>query len=220
MSHTYLTIGINGLSQWVMLYLSHRFCIAIKPVTKTACAIRELDVADCLPERSLLHWYFSRSASSTSCCDWFLDFFWRLHSGLNENIVLRGQRPASLLELFESLSTCHLTKAIELVTDTMADGVELKTLGQFSNRRGKITAQPPPPFRDARYAGQRILSSEEEANAWIRFGMPPVIVHSAYFANSRISSEATAASLEMAYKILRASQNSEKECSGWEGVTL
>ena len=113
----------------------------------------------------------------------------------------------------------------------MADGAELKTLGQFSNRRiaiaqsilrdlaaGKITAQPPPPFRDARYAGQRILSSEDEANAWIRFGMPPVIVHSAYFANSRISSEATAASLEMAYKILQASQSSEKECSGWEFI--
>ena len=30
----------------------------IKSVTKTACAIRELDAADRLPERSLLHWYF------------------------------------------------------------------------------------------------------------------------------------------------------------------
>ena len=204
----------------------------IKPVTKTACAIRELDAADCLPERSLLHWYFSRSTSSSSRCDWFLTFLWRLHSGFNENLVSRGLRPVLLLELFESLSPCHFARGIELTADTMADGAELKTLGQFSNRRiviaqtilrdlaaGNITAQPPPPFRDTRYAGSRVLLNDDDANAWIRFGMPPVIVYSARFANSRVSSEASGASLELAYKILQLSQKSDKECSGWDFIS-
>ena len=239
-------INVRVRKQWRTLALDDQWKIdmsrdsenvrshPIKPVTMTrsACAIRELDAADCLPERSLLHWYFSRSTSSTSRCDWFLAFLWRLHSGFNENFVSRGQRPVYLLELFESLSVCHFLRAIGPVKDTMADGVELKSLGQFSNRRitiaqsilkdlaaGKITAQPPPPFRDTRYGGHRLLSSEDDTNQWIRFGMPPVIVYSAYFANSRISSEATAESLELAYKILQMSQDSEKKCSGWEFIS-
>ena len=203
----------------------------IKLVTESACAIRELDAADRLPERSLLHWHFSRSTSSTSRCDWFLAFLWHLHSGFNENFVLRGQRPVYLLELFESLSDCHFARQIEPVKDTMTDGVDLKSVGQFSNKRitiaqtilkdssaGTISALPPPPFRDARFGGHRLLSSEDDINQWIRFGMPPVIVYSAYFANSRVCNEATAEALELAYKILQRSQDSEKECSGWEFI--
>ena len=48
--------------------------------------------------------------------------------------------------------------------------------------------------------------------------MPPVIVYSAYFANTRYTTEATAEALELAYKILQRSQDSEKECSGWDFV--
>ena len=111
----------------------------------------------------------------------------------------------------------------------MTDGVDLKSLGQFSSKRitiaqtvlkesseGVITARPPPPFRDTRSAGPRLLSSEDIANQWIRFGMPPVIVYSAYFANTRHTNEATSEALELAYKILQRAQDSEKTCSGWE----
>ena len=48
--------------------------------------------------------------------------------------------------------------------------------------------------------------------------MPPVIVYSAYFANTRCTSEATSEALELAYKILQRSQDSEKECSGWDFI--
>ena len=113
----------------------------------------------------------------------------------------------------------------------MTDGVDLKSLGQFSSKRitiaqsvlkesseGLIAARPPPPFRDTRGTGPQLLSSEDVANQWIRFGMPPVIVYSAYFANTRYTTEATSEALELAYKILQRSQDSEKECSGWEFV--
>ena len=203
----------------------------IKLVTKTACAIRELDAADRLPERSLLHWYFSRSTPSSSRCDWFLTFLWRLHSGFNENFVYRGLRPVLQLELFESLSSCHLAKGVEPTADTMADGNELRTLGQFSTKRiaialsvlkdlnsGKITAQPPPPFRDSRYSGSQALARDDDTNSWIQFGMPPVVVYSARFANSRIHSEATGASLELAFKILQLSNKDDKDCSGWDFI--
>ena len=203
----------------------------IKLVTKTACAIRELDAADRLPERSLLHWYFSRSTPSSSRCDWFLTFLWRLHSGFNENFVYRGLRPVLQLELFESLSSCHFAKRLEPTADTMADGNELRTLGQFSNKRiaialnilkdlnaGNITAQPPPPFRDSRYSGSQALARDEDTNLWIQFGMPPVVVYSARFANSRIHSEATGASLELAFKILQLSSKDDKDCTGWDFI--
>ena len=48
--------------------------------------------------------------------------------------------------------------------------------------------------------------------------MPPVTVYSAYFASTRYTTEATSEALELAYKILQRSQDSEKECSGWEFV--
>ena len=48
--------------------------------------------------------------------------------------------------------------------------------------------------------------------------MPPVIVYSAYFANTRHTNEATSEALELAYKILQRAQDSEKTCSGWEFV--
>lgn len=64
-----------------------------------------------------------------------------------------------------------------------------------------------------------MLLSEDAANQWIRFGMPPVIVYSAYFANTRHTNEATSEALELAYKILQRSQESEKKCSGWEFIS-
>ena len=135
------------------------------------------------------------------------------------------------LELFESLSSCHFAKRLEPTADTMADGNELRTLGQFSAKRiaialnilkdlnaGNITAQPPPPFRDSRYSGSQALARDEDTNLWIQFGMPPVVVYSARFANSRIHSEATGASLEIAFKILQLSNKDDKDCSGWDFI--
>ena len=70
-----------------------------------------------------------------------------------------------------------------------------------------ITSRPPAPFRDTRIV-----------NRWIRFGMPPVVVYSAYFANTRSNSDATSEALELAYKLLQRSSNEEKGCTGWEFI--
>ena len=104
----------------------------------------------------------------------------------------------------EVLSHYCLSTQIRSLKSTMTDGVDLKSLGQFSSKRitiaqsvlkesseGLIAARPPPPFRDTRGTGPQLLSSEDVANQWIRFGMPPVIVYSAYFANTRYTTEAT-----------------------------
>jgi len=49
--------------------------------------------------------------------------------------------------------------------------------------------------------------------------MPPAVVYSAYFANTRYTNEATAEALEVAYKLLQRSQDAEKKCSGWEFIS-
>ena len=108
----------------------------------------------------------------------------------------------------------------------------MNSLGQFSSNRitiaqrvlkgsseGTIAAKAPPPFRDTRGANYRLLSSEDIANQWIRYGMPPAVVYSAYFANTRYTNEATAEALEVAYKLLQRSQDTEKKCSGWEFIS-
>ena len=113
----------------------------------------------------------------------------------------------------------------------MADGNELRTLGQFSAQRiaialkilkdlnaGNITAQPPPSFKDSRNSGSEALAREEDPGRWIQFGMPPVVVYSAKFANARITSEATGPALELAFKILQLSNPDEKDCTGWEFI--
>ena len=203
----------------------------IKLVTTTACAIRGPDAIDLLFERSLLHWYLSRSTSLLTRSSWSSTFLWHLLSGFNDNLLFRDQRSVQLLELIGTLSHCYLSIQTEPLKITMTEGVDLKSLGQFSNKRitiaqrilketheRVITARPPPPFRDTRNTGPRLLSSEDVVNQWIRFGMPPVIVYSAYFANTRYN-EATGEALELAYKILQRSLDSEKECLGWEFVS-
>ena len=204
----------------------------IKLVTATACVVRGPDAIDHLLERSLLHWYFSRSTSPLTRSSWSSAFLWHLLSGLNDNLLFRDQRSVHLLELIGALSRCYLSIPNEPLKITMTEGVDLKSLGQFSSKRitiaqtilketyeKVITAKVPPPFRDTRDAGPRLLASEETVNQWIRFGMPPVIVYSAYFANTRYTNEATGEALELAYKILQRSQDSEKECLGWEFVS-
>ena len=45
-----------------------------------------------------------------------------------------------------------------------------------------------------------------------------MVVYSAYFANTRYTNEATSEALELAYKLLQRSQDSEKEYSGWDFI--
>ena len=204
----------------------------IKLVTTNACATRGPDAIDLLFERSLLHWYLSRSTSPLTRSSWSSAFLWHLLSGFNDNLLFRDQRSVQLLELIGTLSLCYLSIQTEPLKITMTESVDLKSIGQFSNKRitiaqrilketheKVITARPPPPFRDTRNTGPRLLSSEDTVNQWIRFGMPPVIVYSAYFANTRYTNEATGEALELAYKILQRSLDSEKECLGWEFVS-
>lgn len=111
----------------------------------------------------------------------------------------------------------------------MAETQDLNSVGQFSANRitvalrvlkglseGTIAAKTPSPFRDTKGMNFRLLSDEDTVNQWIKFGMPPAVVYSAYFANSRYNSETTAQALELAYKLLQRAQDSEKKCSGWE----
>ena len=177
----------------------------IKLVTATACVVRGPDSIDLSFERSLLHWYFSRSTSPLTRSSWSSASLWHLLSGFNDNLLFRDQRSVHLLELIGALSHCYLSTSNEPLRITMTEGVDLKSLGQFSSKRitiaqtilketyeKVITAKVPPPFRDTRDAGPQLLASEDTGNQWIRFGMPPVIVYSAYFANTRYTNEASA----------------------------
>ena len=116
----------------------------------------------------------------------------------------RVQRSVQLLPLIELLPRVQRSVQLPSVQSEMAETSDLKSLGQFSNNRttiarrvlkglseGTIVAKPPPPFQDTRGSNFRLLSNDDIANQWIRFGMPPVVVYSAYFANTRYTSEAT-----------------------------
>ena len=112
----------------------------------------------------------------------------------------------------------------------MAGSVDVKSLGQFSTNRiilakqvledsanAVITSIPPAPFLDTR-SHPHMIANEDVVNQWIRFGMPPAIVYSAYFANTRSNTDATSEALELAYKLLQRSLKEEKECTGWEYI--
>ena len=75
----------------------------IKPVTTTACAARGLDAIDLLFERSLLHWYFSRSTSPLIRSSWSSALLWHVLSGLNDNLLFRDPRSVHLFELLSGL---------------------------------------------------------------------------------------------------------------------
>ena len=206
---------------------SHPF----KTVTTSVCAIREPDAIDLSFERSLLHWCLSRLTSSLFRSSWHSTFSCQLLSEFDSALLIRDHRSVQLLTLIELLSRGHRSVQLPSVKSKMAESDDLKSLGQFSSKRitidqrvlkesseGTIAARPPPPFKDTRGTYSQRLSTEEVANQWIRFGMPPVIVYSAYFANTRYTNEATSEALELAYKILQRSQDSEKECSGWDFI--
>ena len=201
----------------------------IKSVTTSACAIREPDAIDVAFERSVLHWYFPRLISSLIHSSCFPSFSCLLLSGFDSDLLIRGLRSVQLLTLLEVLSLGLRSVQLTPLKVIMAGHDDLRTLGQFNAGRitiakqvlkdsaeNRITARPPPQFKDTRNSNYRNILTKDIANEWIRFGMPPVIVYSAYFANTRSIGEATAEALELAYEILQRSQDSEKECSGWE----
>ena len=203
----------------------------IKSVTTSVCATRELDAIDHSFERSLLHWCLSRLTSTLVHSSWHSSFSCQSLSEFDSDWLLRVQRSVQLLPLIELLP--RVQRSVQLpVQSEMADINDLNSLGQFSNNRiviaqrvlkgsseKTILAKSPPPFRDTRGSNHRLLSSEDIANQWIRFGMPPVVVYSAYFANTRCTSESTSEALELAYKLLQRSQDTEKKCSGWEFIS-
>ena len=204
----------------------------IKSVATSVCATRELDAIDHSFEQSLLHWCLSRLISTSVLSSWHLSFSCRPLSEFDSDWLLRVLRSVQLFSLIELLSRDLRSVRLTSVQSEMAEANDMNSLGQFSSNRitiaqrvlkgsseGTIAAKAPPPFRDTRGANHRLLSSEDIANQWIRFGMPPAVVYSAYFANTRYTSEATAEALEVAYKLLQRSQDIEKKCSGWEFIS-
>ena len=201
----------------------------IKSVATSVCATRELDAIDHSFERSLLHWCLSRLTSTSVLSSWHLSFSCQPLSEFDSDWLLRVLRSLQLFPLLELLSRDLRSVRLTSVQSEMAETNDLNSLGQFSSNRitiaqrvlkraseGTIAAKAPPPFRDTRGANYRLLSDEDTANQWIRFGMPPAVVYSAYFANTRYTNEAT---LEVAYKLLQRSQDTEKKCSGWEFIS-
>ena len=204
----------------------------IKSVATSVCATRELDAIDHSFEQSILHWCLSRSISTSVLSSWHLSFSCRPLSEFDSDWLLRVLRSVQLFSLIELLSRDLRSVRLTSVQSEMAETNDMNSLGQFSSNRitiaqrvlkgsseGTIAAKAPPPFRDTRGANHRLLSSEDIANHWIRFGMPPAVVYSAYFANTRYTNEATAEALEVAYKLLQRSQDTEKKCSGWEFIS-
>ena len=204
----------------------------IKSVATSVCATRELDAIDHSFEQSLLHWCLSRSTSASVLSSWHLSFSCQPLSEFDSDWLLRVLRSVQLFPLLELLSRDLRSVRLTSVQSEMAETNDMNSLGQFSSNRitiaqrvlkgsseGTIAAKAPPPFRDTRGANYRLLSSEDIANQWIRFGMPPAVVYSAYFANTRYTNEATAEALEVAYKLLQRSQDTEKKCSGWEFIS-
>ena len=200
----------------------------IKSVATSVCATRELDAIDHSFEQSLLHWCLSRLISTSVLSSWHLSFSCRPLSEFDSDWLLRVLRSVQLFSLIELLSRDLRSVRLTSVQSEMAETNDMNSLGQFSSNRitiaqrvlkgsseGTIAAKAPPPFRDTRGANHRLLSSEDIANQWIRFGMPPAVVYSAYFANTRYTNEATAEALEVAYRLLQRSQDTEKKCSGW-----
>ena len=204
----------------------------IKSVATSVCATRELDAIDHSFEQSLLHWCLSRLTSASVLSSWHLSFSCQPLSEFDSDWLLRVLRSVQLFPLLELLSRDLRSVRLTSVQSEMAETNDMNSLGQFSSNRitiaqrvlkgsseGTIAAKAPPPFRDTRGANYRLLSSEDIANQWIRFGMPPAVVYSAYFANTRYTNEATAEALEVAYKLLQRSQDTEKKCSGWEFIS-
>ena len=204
----------------------------IKSVATSVCATRGLDAIDHSFERSLLHWCLSRLTSTSVLSSWHLSFSCQPLSEFDSDWLLRVLRSVQLFPLLELLSRDLRSVRLTSVQSEMAETNDLNSLGQFSSNRitiaqrvlkraseGTIAAKAPPPFRDTRGANYRLLSDEDTANQWIRFGMPPAVVYSAYFANTRHTNEATAEALEVAYKLLQRSQDTEKKCSGWEFIS-
>ena len=204
----------------------------IKSVATSVCATRELDAIDHSFEQSLLHWCLSRLTSASVLSSWHLSLSCQPLSEFDSDWLLRVLRSVQLFPLLELLSRDLRSVRLASVQSEMAETNYMNSLGQFSSNRitiaqrvlkgsseGTIAAKAPPPFRDTRGANYRLLSSEDIANQWIRFGMPPAVVYSAYFANTRYTNEATAEALEVAYKLLQRSQDTEKKCSGWEFIS-
>ena len=204
----------------------------IKSVATSVCATRELDAIDHSFERSLLHWCLSRLTSTSVLSSWHLSFSCQPLSEFDSDWLLRVLRSVQPFPLLELLSRDLRSVRLTSVQSEMAETNDLNSLGQFSSNRitiaqrvlkraseGTIAAKAPPPFRDTRGANYRLLSDDDTANQWIRFGMPPAVVYSAYFANTRHTNEATAEALEVAYKLLQRSQDTVKKCSGWEFIS-
>ena len=167
----------------------------IKSVATSVCATRELDAIDHSFEQSLLHWCLSRLISTSVLSSWHLSFSC---TEFDSDWLLRVLRSVQLFSLIELLSRDLRSVRLTSVQSEMAETNDMNSLGQFSSNRitiaqrvlkgsseGTIAAKAPPPFRDTRGANHRLLSSEDIANQWIRFGMPPAVVYSAYFANTR-----------------------------------
>ena len=161
----------------------------IKSVATSVCATRELDAIDHSFERSLLH-CLSRLTSTSVLSSWHFSFSCRPLSEFDSDWLLRVLRSVQLFPLLELLLRDLRSVQLSSVQSEMAETNDLNSVGQFSGNRitvalrvlkglseGTIAAKTPLPFRDTRGSNYRLISDEDTANQWIRFGMPPAVVY-------------------------------------------
>eukprot|EP00435_Cladocopium_sp_Y103_P036586 s1657_g9.t1 len=89
--------------------------------------------------------------------------------------------------------------------------VALKTLQNI--KEGRITRGMSPQINDSRALFANSIT-DATAREWIKFGMPPVIVYLAQFANSRFTEASTGKAVHLLHSMMNCCKTDEKACSG------
>eukprot|EP00435_Cladocopium_sp_Y103_P074007 s103_g46.t1 len=89
--------------------------------------------------------------------------------------------------------------------------VALKTLQNV--REGRLTRGVPPQIKDSRGHFENAIT-DAVARDWIKFGMPPIIVYRAQFANSRFNESFTGKAVHLLHSMMKCCKDGEKTCSG------
>eukprot|EP00435_Cladocopium_sp_Y103_P021752 s70_g5.t1 len=89
--------------------------------------------------------------------------------------------------------------------------VAMKTMRNILE--GRLTRAAPPQIKDTRGKLANVIP-DTVARDWIRFGMPPIIVYLAHFANSRSSESYTGKDVHILHSMMKCCKAAEKTCNG------